>query len=175
MQKQGLRAAHIQLIVLAAWLTAGASAAVGFGLHRRWNEMILGLGFTALVLFGETKSWKDRVAGPGFAGFAMLATVGLLRGIPALSGLLTVAAALIAWDLQHYGQRLDQVARIEAEPTLIQDHLRRLFMTVGAGVVLAGIALLVRTDYSVNILIVLGLVVAFGLSRAVTYLRRESD
>jgi hypothetical protein len=175
MQVQLFRASRMHLIVYTALAIAGLSTAVGFGLRQRWLEMAASLSFTVLALFSETTAWSDRLAGLVFAGYAVLGGFGLLLGIPPLFGLLTLAAALIAWDLHHYRQRLAGVARIEGEFALVRRHLRRLFITVGAGVGLGGLALLVQVDYGVGVIVVLGLILAFGLSRAVGYLRKESD
>jgi hypothetical protein len=46
---------------------------------------------------------------------------------------------------------------------------------VGAGLGLGAVALLVRMTYSIGVIVVLGFVLAFGLSRAVSYLRKASD
>jgi hypothetical protein len=175
MEKQPLRAPQMQLIVYAALFTAGMSTAVGFGASRLWIWMVISLGFTALALFGESTSWSHRLADLTFAGFAALGGWGLLRGVPVPFGLVTPAAALIAWDLHHYRERLAQVKHIEAEPALVRDHVQRLFLTVGAGLGLGAVALLVRMTYSIGVIVVLGFVLAFGLSRAVSYLRKASD
>jgi hypothetical protein len=46
---------------------------------------------------------------------------------------------------------------------------------VGAGVGLAGMALIIRVDFGVGAIVLLGLILAFGLTRAVSYLRQQSD
>ena len=175
MQERTFRASQLQLIVYAGLLTAGISTAAGFGILGLWFEALLCLAFMALTLLGESRSWRGRVAGITFAGYACLAGWGQFRAIAPAFGLITIAAALIGWDLHHYQQRLGQVERIEAESALIKAHLRRLLITVGAGVGLAGMALLVRVNYGVGAIVLLGLIVAFGLTRAVSYLRQQSD
>jgi hypothetical protein len=175
MQERTFSASRLQLIVYAGLFTAGVSTAAGFGILGLWIEALLCLAFMALALLGETRSWRGRVAGGAFAGYAFLASWGLLRTIAPPFGLVTIAAALIAWDLHHFGQRLSQVERVEAESALIKAHLRRLLITVGAGVGLAGMALIIRVDFGVGAIMLLGLILALGLTRAVSYLRQQSD
>lgn len=175
MPQPTFRASQLQRMVYAAIAVAGISAVVGLGLREFWIEMVLSLAFSTLALAVATTGWRTRFAGPTFAGFALVGGGGLLQGMPALFGLLTLAAALIAWDLHHYGERLAQVGRIEEESSLLWAHLRLLFGTVGVGLVLGGMGLLMRVDYGVGAILILGFVLALGLTQAVSYLRKQSD
>jgi hypothetical protein len=175
MLKRTSPTAYVQLVAYGALLTAGVAAALGFGIRGLWVEMVVALGFTAMAIYAEHSSWSERLAGPSLAGFAVLGGGGLLRGLPTLLGLITVAAALISWDLHYFRQRLAKVDHIEAEGALVKEHLQRLFVVVGLGVAAGGLALLIRVSYGAGILFLLGLILVFGLSRAVSYLRKESD
>ncbi len=156
-------------IGLAAILPAMAYAVGGV-----WKVSPILLAMGALWWIGQKRRW-NLVAPVALVGFVVAAAVGLWMGLPAGWMLVGVVAALSAWDLDHFAQRLRGVERVEMQPALEQLHLRRLVSANGLGLLLAGMALVVQYKFSFDVALVLGLVAVLGLSQMVSYLRRESD
>ena len=74
-----------------------------------------------------------------------------------------------AITMHHIDQFIDWQHELEL------DHLRRLLLVSGLGLLLGAMALEVRTRLSFWVVILLGLVGMASLSRAVAYLRIEGD
>lgn len=140
-------------------LAVGAPA-IGVSLQGVW---MLVLGFGILGFFWIGFSQRYRFMGLAFAlciaGIA--AAAGLDVGIGWL--LVGITAALAAWDLEAFGARMAGVARIEHEHALVWDHLRRLAMVCGAGLLLATLASLVRIRLSFGVALVLASIAVLGL------------
>jgi hypothetical protein len=132
--------------------------------------LILGVAW----LVGLSRGW-DWMAPLGLVLSTLVAAAGLLLGAGVgwmLSGLV---AALSAWDLHHFSRLLDSVPRAGRAREPERRHLQRLCIAVGMGLLLATIALGVEVRLSFGLVIVLGLIAVLGLSRAVAFLRSESD
>ena len=148
--------------------------AVGYAVGGEWIFSLILLAVGVLWWFGQGRDWNG-LASVVLMGFVAAAAIGLWRGLPAGWMLVGVVAALSAWDLDHFARRLSSVERVEMRPALEQRHLRRLAMVDGLGLLLAGVALVVRYKFSFGVALVLGLVAVLGLSQMMGYLRRESD
>jgi hypothetical protein len=88
--------------------------------------------------------------------------------------LVGLVSALSAWDLSAFARWLERVQTAEKAKVLLREHLRRLLVVDVIGVLLAGAALFLRLRLSLGLMLLLGLVLFLGVSRAVTFLRRES-
>ena len=133
---------------------------------------VLILGVAWLVALSRGWDW---MAPLGLALSTIAAAAGLLLGAGVgwmLSGLV---AALGAWDLHHFSRLLDRVPRIEGARDLERRHLQRLFIAGVLGLLLAAVALDFEVRLSFGLVVVLGLIAILGLSRAVSFLRSESD
>jgi hypothetical protein len=86
-----------------------------------------------------------------------------------------LVAALCAWDLHHFVLDLQRVGRVEDRRALEQRHLLRLLAVAGLGGVLAVLALTIEIRLTFFQALLLGLLVIWGLSRGIGFLRRESD
>lgn len=72
--------------------------------------------------------------------------------------------------------RLDTRARLEAEARVLErEHLRRLAIVSGLGLFLGALALTIKLTLSFGVIVVLGVIAIFALSRLIHYLRQESD
>ncbi len=158
-------------------ITIGLAAiilAIGYSVGGEWKVSLILLAMGALWWVGHKRHW-NLVGSAALVGFVVGAAVGLWMGLPAGWMLVGVVAALSAWDLDHFAQRLRGVERVEMQPALERLHLRRLVSVDGLGLLLAGTALVVQYKFSFDVALVLGLVAVLGLSQMVSYLRRESD
>ncbi len=165
-----LAAAYYLSLVL-----AGIALAVSAASRQRWSAALWGLSLIALGIATErghrARRWSELV----FVGFVALAALTLLWGAPVLGPLLGIAAAIGVWDLHHFRQRLRSADRVADQDRIIFDHLRRLGVTLGSAVAIAGLALGLRFSLAVGVVAILSLVLLIGLSRGIAYLRREGE
>lgn len=162
------RMAHI------ASLSAMGALAIGYTLAG----VLIGAPWIAgcwlLGLIGRQRGW-DWSAPLGSIGFVSAAAFGVWRGAPAAWMLFATVSALVAWDLDVFAQRMRRAKRVAGEAELIQSHLRRVSIAGGLGLALGGLAVSVRVEFSFGWALLLGLLALLGLSRAIGFLRRESD
>jgi hypothetical protein len=120
------------------------------------------------------------MASVGLVFFVGTAAGGIWQGLQAGWMLLGVVAALAAWDLHHFGQRLKSVGwddapaewrRVGHDPE--RRHFRRLLIVNGLGMLLATVAFGTKIRFNLGIAFLLGLLAIVGLSRVVGFLRRE--
>ncbi len=153
---------------------AGGAYTAGYVLGSQWL-WTPGIAILALLwLFGYWRGW-DWIASLGLVGYAGVAVAGLSLGLGAGWMLLGLVATLCAWDLQRFVLCLDGVARVEAGQALERQHLQRLLIVAGLGLFLATVALTVEIRLSFLLALLLGTLAVLGLSRAVSFLRREGD
>ena len=126
-----------------------------------------------LWLFGQ---WRGRrwTAPVGLVCTVAAAGIGLWLDLSLGWMLLGAVAALCAWDLDHFAQRMRAAGRVEDAPALERRHLQRLLLVAGLGLLLAFLSLEIRIRLTFLVALVLGLLTILGLSRAVAFLRRES-
>ena len=82
-------------------------------------------------------------------------------------------AALSAWDLAAFAAWLRDVQPADKARAVALRHLRHLLIVDLVGLLLAGATFQVRLRLSPTVMLLLGLVVIVGVSRAVSFLRRE--
>ena len=99
--------------------------------------------------------------------------VWLALALPVL--LASQVAALAAWDLDRFAQRLRGAWRVEAEALLMRAHLQRLLAVTGLRLVLSAVALGVQVPLSFGWALLLGAVAILGLSQTVHHLNRATD
>ena len=161
-------------LALASTALAAAALALGYGLGGTW----IGTGLILLVgllwLAGQWRRW-GWVASPALVLFVGTAAFGLWLGLGAGWMLAGVVAALSAWDLDHFAQRLKRAGRVEGARALERGHLGRLLAVDGLGLALGALALGLRIQFGFGAALVLGLLAVWGLSRVVGFLRREGD
>lgn len=158
-------------------LAAGALA-LGYGLGALWPGVAVAASLGGLWWFSLRSRW-DWPASALLLVAAALAAAGLwldLGGGWMLAGLV---GGLCAWDLDHWLRQLRAVEWDESSAArrlaLERDHLRRLAAVAGVGLVLGLVALGVHVRLNFFLAVLLGLLAVWGLSRAITFLRREGD
>jgi hypothetical protein len=161
-------------LIAGALTGTGPVLTAGLGPQGRWLwTAAVGL-LAVLWLLGYWRglAW---VATVGLVGFVAAAALGLLMGLAAGWMVLGLLAALCAWDLHRFVQRLRRVERVEAQGDLERRHLQRLLAVAGLGLLAAFLALRIEVRLTFLMALFLGLLAVWGLSRAVATLRRESD
>jgi len=158
----------------ASIVLATGALALGYGLGGMalWVLPIVALGGLWLLALWRRLAWA---AWLGLALYAALAAAGLLLGLAGGWMLLGLVAALAAWDLDWFLHRLKQVGWVAEEGDLARRHHLRLLLVLGLGLLPAAVALELELDLGFGIVLLLGSLAIFGLSRAVGFLRRESD
>ena len=162
-----------KLLLISTIIAIGALA-LGYGLVGLWTgaAFIMALGF--LWLIGQRRGW-GWMASAGLVFFVSAAAFGLWLGAGTGWMLIGVAAALSAWDLDYFTQRLSGVGRVGRTHNLEHRHLQRLLIVDILGLVLAIVALGIQVEFGLVTAMLLGLLTVLGLSRMVGFLRREGD
>lgn len=155
-------------------ILATSVLALGYGLGGFWIPAILMLAMGSLWLLGRRTScrWSASVM---LILLVIAAAIGLRMDLEPALMLFGVVAALSAWDLDHFARRLTEAGRVEQEQALTRHHLRRLLIVDAVGLLLGAVALLIRVDLSFGVVLLLALLALLGLSRAISFLGRESD
>ncbi len=192
-------------IMTISTLVAAAALALGYGLNQQFVGSLIFIALGLLWLVGQryAQTASAGLGLLGFAVGALLGTLygvqsgWLLVGITAalvawdLHHFIqhlrineqrapdTENSAATATDTEtdaDAAPRLDTRARLEAEARMLErEHLRRLAIVSGLGLLLGALALTVRLTLSFGVIVVLGVVAIFALSRLIRYLRQESD
>jgi amino acid transporter len=153
------------------WILVGAIvlASAILSLGYAWGGWLIGMvplaAWGVCWLVGLWRGW-DWVGSAGLVLFVLSAAVGFVLHFEFDWMLVGLVAALVCWDLDHFGRRLRDVDEAQ-RPGLERAHLLRLAPPVLAGLVLGEAALLVRTRLGFGLALLLGLLLVVGLSQAV--------
>ena len=145
-------------------------AAVGLlGLTCLWQGH-LGLALAMLLLgagWGAAHRLGWRWLSPlAFVALVTLAVGGLWLNLPAAWLVAGVAAALTTWDLDNFAA---QLGRFEPRPDhagLVKNHLGRLLIVTGVGLVLGEAALVTRLTLGLGVVVGLGVLAFIILTQA---------
>ena len=155
-------------------LVAVAALAAAFAIPDAW-WFSLGVVFFGGLWFAANRRGVGGLGSLLLFAFLLSATVGFLIGAPAALLLLTALGALGAWDLDQFLNRLRSVERVEYESGLGRDHLRRLLLVEGIGLLAGGLALTVRFALAFWWIVLLALLAVIGISRVVAFVRKETE
>ena len=161
-------------ILPASLIIATGCVCLAYGLGKFWPAV------PVLLVAGGAWWWGVSNKKEGIAPLSqiiLLSAIILGLYLFPFSGLMLVslAATIAAWDLDHFSHRIRTVQRVEEVNSLEKIHLVRLGTVLGAGTLLGAAALLVRVQFSFGVAFALGVVAIFGLSRAIIFLKRSSD
>ncbi len=167
----------IARLTTAAIVAAAGALAWAYGARGIWVGAAVGCGAGALWLAGL---WRQRRRVSALALAACLGTIviGATLPLPIWPLLLGLIATLAAWDLEHLAARLRYARSDTAAPevrALQRCHLARLGAVSGVGGVLAAVAATWQVRFGLEVAFLLGALAVFGLSRALRFMRRESD
>ncbi|MCO5185151.1 MAG: hypothetical protein M9918_25240 [Anaerolineae bacterium] len=161
--------------IAAALLVAAGALAVGFFFYSG-NQAIVFSVVLPIAIWGIGRFfkfyWTTLIA---FTLFVLLALIGVMININTTSAIVAVIAALALLDLDAFRAKLLQFDRIDEESRLIGRHFGRLGMICALSLLLYGATFLININLGVWSALLLAIILFYGLSRAVTYLRRESD
>lgn len=153
---------------------AVGSLVIGYGQAGWWDWVLIPGVLGGLWVLGYWRGWVW-MASLGLVGFAGFSAIGLRLDLDAGWMVAGLVAALCAWDLHHFALSLQRVGRVEDGRALEQRHLLRLLAVGGLALVLAVVALRIEIRLTFFQALLLGLLVVWGLSRGISFLRRESD
>ena len=128
--------------------------------------------FGAIWLALEIRN-KQTSASLFFLIFLGLAVYGSLQNLPAPLMLVAISTDLAAWDLSRFRLRIKDEADSDSKSALEKAHLQKLGMTVGAGLIVGLVPLMVRLPLNFVALACLVLLAMVVLRWSVLTLRRE--
>jgi len=156
----------IQTFFTVHLLTAVAALAIGYAVGGYINWAFVIILFGGLWYFAHLRGAQG-LETLLFFGYALAAAVGFWVQLAPLAMLVAMVAALGAWDLDHFSQRVRLVERAELTSGLNRNHLRRLAIIEGLGL-LAGLAALtssLQIPFWTELLLVI--LAVYGISRMV--------
>jgi len=145
------------------------AAFVPYG-RQGWALAIALLGVAWLAAPWHGLRWVTTLA---WASFTALAALGVLLERPSLWLLSGMVAALLAWDLGHFGDCLDDAAEVRNRAELERAHLARLGATAGLGWLLGVLALSVRLHLNFTGALALALLLVSSLGLALRRMGQE--
>lgn len=154
--------------------TACFALAAGFLLTQAPITLALITPLGLLWAYGHQQHWRW-VTPLAFIALTVSAAAGTFWGVAPIWLLVAVAAALAAWDLDHFTHRLSSVEESTYTRALARQHFTRLAIAAAAGLGLGIIALNVQVELSFRWAIGLALALFIGLGQVVRRLRRETD
>ena len=170
---------RIQQIFNAHLLIAVAALAGGYALAGAWLGalifLVLGGLWFAVQLRASSGARAVGVASLMLFLFLPGCAVGMWLGVPGWLALIAAVAALGAWDLDHFLQRLSSAARVELGSGLGRAHLLRLASVEGVGLLAGLAALMVRARLPFWWEVLLVILAVAGISRLISLVRRQVE
>ena len=161
----------MKLLTFGAVVVATVVLMLVYLFEGRMDLAAITVGVSLIWLIGIWRGW-DWSAYVGFITLTGIAALGAGLGVLPLGMLVAVIATLIAWDSHRFVLRLGHADHIIDESSLQKIHLRRLAITAGMGLVLGVLALNLELNLGLGWVILMGLIVAVGLSWLVSFVKR---
>jgi hypothetical protein len=155
-------------------IIAAGALALGYGLNDNPLGALLFVALGLLWLVGQRYE-KQTVASLSFLCFVIGSIFGAWYEVRSGWLLCGITAALLAWDLNYFIHRMQDTKNVGDARVLERAHLQRLGVVGGLGLLLGMLALTVKLTLRFSVVLALGWVAVFGLSRLIRYLRQESD
>jgi hypothetical protein len=171
--KEGLQPLSMKNIALISIGLATLSLALGYGLSSLWAWTPLLVIIGLLWLVGQRYDWAGWPS-VGLICFVGAAAWGVWGGAAVGWLLGGTIAALVAWDLAHFSQRLKYGGQVENIAELKRTHLRRLLVVAGLGLLLGGVALSIQIELNFGWALLLGLLAILSLSWIISLTRDKS-
>jgi hypothetical protein len=148
--------------------------ALGFALNDIWAGTAAVLAAGALWLLSQWRAlpWASTA---GLVAQAIAAAAAMLLGVGGGWPVLALVAALVAWDLDQFSQRMRAAGRVDDAPGQERRHIRRLLIVAGLGGLLGLVALSFQVRLSFGLALVLAVVMMLCLSMVIGYMRRAGD
>lgn len=164
---------HVQLLSYGAAGFAFLTLAGLFATDGDWLVVLLLAAITGIWAVGAQQHW-ERTTNLLLIGNTVAAVVGAWWGLLAPVLLIGIIATLVAWDLQRFAARLRSVGVVDNARRLVRGHLVRILLIAAPGLAFGILGMLVRLSLPFAVVLLLTLLAAGGLIRALTYLRRAS-
>jgi hypothetical protein len=152
-------------------ILATLGLALGYAAGQLWAGAALIVVLGVFWLLGR-RGGRGWVASMGMTCFVGAAALGIWWQLPASAMLAGAVAALAAWDLDDFVQRMQGTDHVVDEDGMARSHLRRLLIVGGVGLLLGGVALGIQIELSFGWALLLGASAILGLSRARGFARR---
>ncbi len=166
-----IRSVHFALSISIGLATLILALAYALNVSVALAFIIVACGLLWLV--GAWLDWRW-TAPLNFVLFSGAAALGIWLKLPSDWMLVGIVTTLIAWDLQHFTERLSAAERVEGDRALKRAHLQRLIIVASLGLLLGEITLRVKLSLTLGWALLLGSLAVLGLSAAIRFLRRES-
>ena len=135
------------------WLSA--ALIIGYALREIWVGAALVSVVGLIWIIGLLFHW-GWISSTLFLVYAVLNSFVLLIQAPSYLEVISITAALVAWDLSYFIGRLEKARTPELARVLEINHLRRLLIITGVGLLLMGAAILLHIRLSFAIALLLG-------------------
>lgn len=132
----------------------------------------LAVTVSLIWLTGIWRGWEWS-AYLGFVALLGVAALGAGLGMLPMGMLVAVIATLIAWDLHRFLFRVGSADYVIDALNLQRIHLNRLAIVAGVGLALGILALTIELNLGLGWIILMGLIVAIGLSWIVGFVKRS--
>lgn len=164
---------RVRLVGALSIVAAGAALAAGYALAGRAVGALVGAALALAWLFLRQRSgaW---LCDAGLVSCAAVAAVGMLLDAGPAWMLVALIAALTAWDLDAFCRWLRDCPTAGEALSLRRRHLQRTLALDLLALGLGLLALELHIRLRLGVLILLGLLLAVGLSRVVAALRRQA-
>ena len=164
----------IKILRLAALGLLASVMALGFGLA---GHPLIGVATAVLGVIWLVINWRLAGGSPalddlGLLVFTGIAAWGLWQGLSGWPALVGVLLALAAWDMGRFIRRQALALNDAAAARMERTHLVRLGLALGGGLLLGGLALLVRISLDFGLALVISIVAIVALSRLVVNVNR---
>ena len=143
-----------RLLYLAV-IVASAALIIGYILREIWVGAALVSVVGLIWIIGLLYHW-GWISSTFFLVYAVLNSFVLLIQSPSYLEVISITATLVAWDLSYFIGRLEKARTPELARVLEINHLRRLLIITGVGLLLMGAAILLRIQLSFAIALLLG-------------------
>jgi hypothetical protein len=155
---------------------AGISASTllllsAFGLARHWI-IVLVIALAGILWWYGWRRKLSWISSFFLVGFILVCVLGLWIVLNPILLVCGLVAALTAWDLERFHQRIERIDRIEMEKLVIRKHLMRLGVVNGAGLAVGIAALMLRINLDLFWILVLGLIAVVGLTQVYSVVRK---
>ena len=178
MQAAESKAQQTPRMTTALSLAGGAlsvfSLAVGYAAGDLWSGVVAVLAAGGLWLLGHLRalSWTSSVF---LVVQAVAAGVALLHDVWGGWSVIGLVAALVAWDLDQFAQRMRSAGRVDDAPGQERRHLRRVLAVAGVGGLLGIVGLILQVRLGFGVALLLAVLAILGLTLTIGTMRRTGE
>ncbi|MEM7342957.1 MAG: hypothetical protein AAF485_01830 [Chloroflexota bacterium] len=123
----------------------------------------------------QQRGWTTTLSTFGFIGSMGAALLAVWQGASVILMLFGVVAALVAWHLSSFTQRLDQATYIHNETGLLYAHQQRLGVVAGISLLLGIVTLSLQFRLTLGWAMLLAILMMIGLNRLIALIRKSTE